>query len=92
MHYILRQHDQLLHIFLKLLWYHLQHIPLQLFRQMLVVIHRPEGAGGKKMGSWWEAKSVINTTINGTSFCWRKINWEPTAYNHDMVGQNSLVT
>lgn len=38
---ILRQHDQLLHIFLKPLWFHLQLIPLQLSNhsvQMLVVI------------------------------------------------------
>lgn len=34
------------------------------------------------MSRLWEATSVINTTINGTSFCGRKINWEPTEYNH----------
>jgi hypothetical protein len=36
------------------------------------------------MGRQWEATSVTDTTINGTSFCGRKINWDPTACNHDI--------
>lgn len=36
------------------------------------------------MGRRWEATSVIDTTLNGTSICGRKINLDPTACNHDV--------